>query len=91
MFANSLPLYFWVYFAPIIAFALFAYDKHCAHYGKRRIPEYILFAVSLALGAFGSLCGMIIFRHKTLKKLFYIGVPLMLFAQILILAYILTR
>lgn len=91
MFANSLFLYFWVYFAPVIAFALFAFDKHCAHYGKRRIPESVLFVVSAALGAFGSLCGMIMFRHKTRKKLFTTGVPLLLFAQILILAYIFTR
>ena len=35
------------------------------------------------MGAFGSLCGMVLFNHKTSKPLFYILVPLAMLLQIL--------
>ncbi|ERH31911.1 hypothetical protein HMPREF9244_00350 [Alloscardovia omnicolens F0580] len=38
-------------------------------------------------GALGALLGMYIFRHKTQKNYFYIGVPLMLIMQLVILWY----
>ncbi|MDE6120649.1 MAG: DUF1294 domain-containing protein [Muribaculaceae bacterium] len=62
---------------------MFAYDKHCARFGKWRIPESVLLAGGVLMGAFGALCGMILFNHKTSKKLFYILVPLMLLVQTL--------
>lgn len=77
--------------ANVIGFALMAYDKHCAVNAKRRIPEWFLMIVAALLGAFGSLCGMIIFKHKTAKKLFYIGVPVLLLLQIIGLAFYFTR
>lgn len=91
MFRDSIFLYLYIYFVNILAFALMAYDKHCAHYGKRRIPEVVLIGVSALLGAFGALCGMITFNHKTKKALFYIAVPILLFVQICGLAYYLTH
>lgn len=91
IFGGSGELYMWLYLACIITFALFAYDKHCARYGKWRIPEIALMGCSLLLGAFGGLCAMIFFNHKTRKKLFSIGVPLLLLLQILGMAYLFTR
>ena len=61
-----------------IAFFLFASDKHRACYGKRRIPELVLFASALIGGSFGALMSMLLFRHKTQKPLFRIGVPVLL-------------
>ncbi len=43
---------------------------------------------ALCLGSFGSLFSMILFNHKVRRPLFYIGVPLLLFAQIGIAAYL---
>lgn len=86
----SVLLYFWLYAANIVGFALMGLDKYRAVYAKRRIPEWLLMVVAALFGAFGSLCGMIIFKHKTSKKLFYIGVPLLLLLQILGLAFYFT-
>ena len=73
---------FIIYVMSIITFALFGWDKHKAVYNKRRIPEFILLLASFLAGAFGALCGMIFFRHKTLHKMFIVCVPLFLFLQL---------
>lgn len=78
-----------LYTMSVITFILFAYDKHCASFGKFRIPEWVLVLFSACGGAFGALCSMIFFNHKTAKPLFYIAVPLLLLAQVLICVFIL--
>ncbi len=90
MFAGNIELYHFLYWANIIVFALYGYDKHCAHFNKWRIPEAVLLACGVAASAFGALCGMIIFKHKISKPFFYIGIPLLLFVQVLGLVYYLT-
>lgn len=68
------------YFFIINAIAFFVYcgDKHRAVYGLRRTPETVLFLLALAGGAFGAYMSMLMFRHKTEKPLFKIGVPVLL-------------
>lgn len=68
----------------LIAFALYGWDKHKAIYGKRRISEFALLAWAFLGGAFGALCGMILFRHKTKHTKFIILVPLFLAIQLAI-------
>lgn len=60
---------FWV---SIIAFGLYGFDKHLAVYQRSRVPEAVLFVVGALGGAFGALMGMLLFRHKTQKVLFWI-------------------
>lgn len=43
---------------------------------KRRIPEKMLFLISLLGGSMGTLFGMVLFRHKTKHWYFVIGMPL---------------
>lgn len=74
----------------VLTFILFAYDKHCAAFNKWRIPEWVLIICSIATGAFGALCAMVLFNHKTSKPLFYIAVPILLFVQILVAVGLLT-
>ena len=70
------------------AFCLFGVDKWKAVKHRYRIPERALFAVALAGGSFGARLGMSLFCHKTRKRRFVIGVPLIFLAQcILVLAY----
>jgi uncharacterized membrane protein YsdA (DUF1294 family) len=66
----------------IITYLLFAWDKHLAHYKRRRVPEALLFLMCLLFGAFGGLCGMVFFRHKTKHLSFLIIVPLLAILQI---------
>lgn len=60
------------------------YDKALAKSGKYRIPESRLFLVALAGGSIGVYTGMHMFRHKTKKLIFTIGIPAIFIAQILI-------
>lgn len=91
MFADVLELYFFIFFANVIAFALYGYDKHQAYYGGWRLPEIILLMFALPLSAFGALCAMTIFKHKIRKNLFLITVPLILLVQVLGMACYFTH
>ena len=74
--------FLWLLFANGIAFLLFGLDKWKAKRNAYRIREQTLLLWALAGGSVGALLGMRLFRHKTRKPLFYIGVPLILLAQI---------
>ncbi len=71
-----------LYVAGFLTFALYAWDKHLAVFDKFRIPELVLLLFSFLGGAFGALCAMILFRHKTRHKLFLICVPIFLVLQL---------
>ena len=66
-------------------------DKLQAVKHRLRIPEATLMTVAALGGSIGSLIGMYTFHHKTRKPKFYVGIPLILTAQVLlgILLYVL--
>ena len=66
---------------------MFGLDKWKAKNNKWRIHESTLLILSLVGGSIGAFCGIRLFHHKTLHKRFYIGVPLILLLQILVIAY----
>lgn len=74
----------------LINFILFYSDKKRARNRQWRIPESTLLFVSLLGGAIGGLIGMKVFKHKTKKIKFTIGMPLILIVNIFILKYLLT-
>ena len=67
----------------IIGFALMGNDKRRARKNAFRIPEATLFAFSVIGGSIGTLIGMYTFRHKTKHMTFKIGIPLIIFLQVL--------
>lgn len=73
----------------ICAFAAFGIDKSKSIRAKWRIPETTLISFAIFGGGIGCLLGMKAFRHKTLKPLFYIGIPAILITQILIILFLL--
>lgn len=73
---------FFIYIMSLLTFAMCGWDKHLAVYNKTRIPEFILLLFAFLGGAFGALCGMILFKHKTLHKMFLICVPIFLVLQL---------
>lgn len=77
-----------MFVANILAFVLYAYDKHLAIYKKFRIPEVLLYAVAFLGGAFGALCAMVFFRHKTAHTGFLVCVPLFVILQLTLLILI---
>ncbi len=72
----------------IFSFLTMAYDKLKAKFRKYRVTERFLIGLALAGGSFGTLAGMIVFRHKIRKKKFFIGVPFIIILQVTIYFYI---
>ena len=66
-------------------FIAYGIDKRRSTRSKWRIPEATLLTFALVGGAIGCLLGMKVFRHKTQKPLFFIGVPAILILQVVFL------
>lgn len=64
------------------AFAAYGVDKRRAKKDLWRIPEKTLFLLAVLGGSPGALLGMRAFRHKTRKKKFTLGVPIILVLQV---------
>lgn len=60
----------------LLAFMSFLIDKRRSKVGAWRISERSLLTFVWIGGAFGAYLAMRLFRHKTLKPKFRIGVPL---------------
>lgn len=75
----------------LTAFLLCGLDKWKAVRGRWRIPEKTLLLAAAFGGSAGLLCGMYLFRHKTRHKVFTLGIPLILAAQIGIAAWVMMR
>lgn len=71
----------WLYIIAVnvLSFSFMGIDKRRARAGMRRIPERTLFLTAIAGGAFGLWLGMYAFRHKTRKRAFVVGIPLLVF------------
>ena len=73
----------------LIALITFGLDKHRARVHRRRIPEATLLMLAGIGGCIGALGGMYLFHHKTRKKKFYIGIPAILAAQVVLILAVL--
>lgn len=82
--------YFWPYILAIsvVTFCVFGIDKRKAKKSQWRIPEDTLLLLALAGGSVGALLGMYFWHHKTQHKKFQIGVPLIIFIQLILLFYL---
>ena len=66
-------------------------DKRKAKKGSYRIQEKTLFYITFLGGGIGSIAGMYLFRHKTKKIRFTIGIPVILILEIILITYILIK
>ena len=71
----------------ILGFFAMGIDKYKAKIGSWRIPENTLFGFCFLGGGIGTIAGIYTFRHKTKKKKFTIGMPLIVILEILIFIY----
>ena len=69
----------------VITFICFGIDKWKAVNRKWRIKEAVLMGLCCIGGSIGGLAGMYLFRHKTRKPLFFIGIPVILILQLVLL------
>ena len=72
----------------LIAFLAMFIDKKKAQKDKWRIKESTLLILALIGGSIGAISGMYIFHHKTQKPRFYIGFPIIIILQILVIVAI---
>jgi len=66
-------------------------DKRASIKKKQRVPESTLLTLSVLGGSLGMLLSMKLFRHKTKKPKFYIGVPMILVLQLAGALYLFYR
>ena len=76
----------------VLGVAVMWSDKRCARLHRWRIPEKVLFGVSLLGGSAGTWAGMylgmLVFRHKTKHWYFVVGMPLILVCQAALAIYL---
>lgn len=88
-----LVLLAWLVVINLFAFLLYGIDKRRAIKDKWRVKEATLLLVALIGGGIGAYCGMKLFRHKTHKARFFVGVPICIVlnvvAVVLLLLYVL--
>ncbi len=72
----------------VLGVAVMWSDKRRARLHRWRIPEKVLFGVSLLGGSAGTWAGMYLFRHKTKHWYFVVGMPLILVCQAALTIYL---
>ena len=75
----------------LIGFLAMAIDKWKAKNNAWRIPENTLFSITVLGGGIGTIAGMYVFRHKTKKPKFTIGMPVILVLEIVLVIYELIK
>ena len=78
-------------FINVITFFTYGIDKWKAKRSKWRIPESTLLMMAVMGGSIGAWFGMKVWHHKTMHKKFKYGVPVIIFAQLAIVGYIIFR
>ncbi len=64
----------------VTAFSIMAFDKRRSRKaGAERISEGMLFFLATCFGSVGVWLGILVFRHKTRKWYFALGIPLLIF------------
>ena len=74
-----------------IGFLLMLVDKYKAKRNLWRIPEATLMGVAVIGGSIGAIAGMNLFRHKTKHAKFYIGLPVILALQIVLVSLLVLK
>ncbi|MGN1327889.1 MAG: DUF1294 domain-containing protein [Clostridia bacterium] len=75
----------------IVAFLAMLIDKKKAEKGKWRIKESTLLILAIIGGSIGAITGMYTFRHKTQKARFFVGIPVIIVLQILLVIAIIIK
>ena len=72
----------------IVGYCVMKVDKERARAGKVRVPENILFSISILGGSLGTIIAMKKSRHKKKKRSFSIGIPVMLVVNVVMLVFL---
>lgn len=74
----------WLVLINTVTFLIFGVDKLLAKHPRfrQRVPEKNLLLLAVVGGSVGALLGMYLFLHKTLHRVFRVGVPVILAVQL---------
>ncbi|HQN05531.1 MAG TPA: DUF1294 domain-containing protein [Anaerolineaceae bacterium] len=86
MHENSILIYYLI--INLVTLLVWEADKRRAVRQQWRVPEKWLFFLALMGGAAGALAGMILFRHKIRKPLFWLTGILFLAVHILFFIFV---
>lgn len=75
----------------LLTWLIYGIDKWKAKRRAWRIPERTLLLLAAAGGCTGALAGMLMFRHKTRKLKFMIGVPVIFVVESIFFVYIFLK
>ncbi len=97
--SNHITLAFWDFFDEhriivyyliiinVVTLAAYALDKINSMEGRTRIRIVTLLGLAFIGGSIGAIVAMYLFRHKTRKDYFTVGVPLIIIMQVVLLLY----
>ena len=88
LFTKHKYLFIYFIFINMITFIIFTLDKIKVIYHKWRFKVGTLLILCFLGGSLGGLLSMYLFKHKTKKNYFTIGIPLIIIIEILILIII---
>lgn len=74
----------------VVSFIVFAIDKFAAIKHRSRIKIVTLLGFAFIGGSLGSLLAMYLFRHKTKKDYFTVGIPLIIVMHIVVIFYLMN-
>ncbi|MCK8059279.1 MULTISPECIES: DUF1294 domain-containing protein [unclassified Fusibacter] len=79
---NSVLILIYLALINITGLLVMAVDKKKAKQSKWRIPEKVLWTITLLGGGIGTFFGMTWFRHKTKKWQFIWGIPAVILLEL---------
>ena len=85
---KFIPIYLGI--INLITFIFFGIDKLAAIKNRSRIKIVTLLGLSFIGGSVGGLLGMYLFRHKTQKDYFTVGIPLMIVMQAVVIFFLMN-
>ena len=75
----------------LVGFLAMVIDKRRAKKGEWRIKEGSLFMITLLGGGIGTIAGMYLFRHKTKKLKFTVGLPTIFIVEVVLIITLLIK
>ena len=85
---NYKPFLIYLGVINLITFLAFGLDKYKAIHGKWRIKIVTLLGFCFLGGGIGGLLGVHVFKHKTNKNYFTLGIPLIILMHVVIIIFL---
>ena len=73
-----------------LSFSLYGIDKYKAKKNQWRISEATLLMMAVIGGSIGAWAGMRLWHHKTMRKKFKYGIPVIIILQVVLAVYLHT-